>query len=449
MTDNGKSTAASPRLCHVIKVPDFDGYGFNLHAEKGKPGQYIGKVDEASPAELAGLRQGDRIIEVNGANIGRETHKEVVQRIKAIANEVQLLVVDASVTVSKDNRIVDVVTPAAAQRNGSAEPEAPAAATFVPPPPPRDTLQPLQAPDIVVQLPSTPSSPHSISNSRHEQSVQSMAADTVDHAVAAAAVHVAAVTEQQHKQNGQHQQSDDLDIVPITIRADAPANASGNASASANTSTFSTSPKEHSRTSLPQSNGNGGKFISTASFITGEQEDQSSVVSVVSTTVTTTTTEHQEHQEQQQHHQQHSVATATRTNTVTSSASSASASAPPSPSATTVSASSATSTVVATPTTTPTASQSSHSAAIIVGNSHSQSDDISNSVLNHSPPAALPPLMAPAAPKVPEPTAKSASGLNLNMTVAELRAKLAAKKKFDPKNDAVDLRKKFEIVEKL
>jgi len=45
-------------------------------------------------------------------------------------------------------------------------------------------------------------------------------------------------------------------------------------------------------------------------------------------------------------------------------------------------------------------------------------------------------------------TTKS-SGLNLNMTAAELRAKLAAKKKFDPKNDSVDLRKKFEIVQKL
>lgn len=39
--------------------------------------------------------------------------------------------------------------------------------------------------------------------------------------------------------------------------------------------------------------------------------------------------------------------------------------------------------------------------------------------------------------------------LNLKMTAAELRAKLAAKKKYDPKNDTVDLRKKYEIVQKL
>lgn len=96
----------SVRLCHVVKRDDFDGYGFNLHAEKGKPGQYIGKVDDESPAETAGLRQGDRIIEVNGVNIGNETHKQVVQRIKAIACEVRLLVVDPNnVSVTSTNEI--------------------------------------------------------------------------------------------------------------------------------------------------------------------------------------------------------------------------------------------------------------------------------------------------------------------------------------------------------
>lgn len=80
-------------MCHVRKVPNFDGYGFNLHAEKGKPGQYIGKVDEGSPAEAAGLRRGDRILEVNGQSISGETHKQVVARIKQRPDEAELLVV--------------------------------------------------------------------------------------------------------------------------------------------------------------------------------------------------------------------------------------------------------------------------------------------------------------------------------------------------------------------
>lgn len=89
------SSTLVARLCHIIQWKHFDGYGFNLHAEKGKPGQYIGKVDEGSPAEAAGLKQGDRIIEVNGVNISNENHKQVVQRIKAIPNQTKLLVVDS------------------------------------------------------------------------------------------------------------------------------------------------------------------------------------------------------------------------------------------------------------------------------------------------------------------------------------------------------------------
>lgn len=95
--NNNNVTMSKPthgRYCHIVKRPDFDGYGFNLHSEKVKPGQYIGKVDANSPAEAAGLREGDQIIEVNGVNIGSETHKQVVQRIKAIANEVRLLLLD-------------------------------------------------------------------------------------------------------------------------------------------------------------------------------------------------------------------------------------------------------------------------------------------------------------------------------------------------------------------
>jgi len=90
------ATQITPRRINITKRPDFDGYGFNLHAEKGKPGQYIGKVDPDSPAEHAGLRQGDRILEVNGVDIGSETHKQVVERIKSVPNETTLLVLAPS-----------------------------------------------------------------------------------------------------------------------------------------------------------------------------------------------------------------------------------------------------------------------------------------------------------------------------------------------------------------
>ncbi|XP_061079249.1 Na(+)/H(+) exchange regulatory cofactor NHE-RF2-like [Conger conger] len=81
-----------PRLCVMLKGEN--GYGFHLHGEKGKSGQYIRKVEPDSPAEASGLRAGDRVVEVNGESVEKETHHQVVQRIKAVEQETRLLVVD-------------------------------------------------------------------------------------------------------------------------------------------------------------------------------------------------------------------------------------------------------------------------------------------------------------------------------------------------------------------
>ena len=87
------------RLCALRTWPDFTGYGFNLHAERGEPAQYIGKVDAESPAEASGLREGDRIVAVNGVDVADETHQDVVRRILADSSRVELLVVDAAADV--------------------------------------------------------------------------------------------------------------------------------------------------------------------------------------------------------------------------------------------------------------------------------------------------------------------------------------------------------------
>ncbi|KAJ7989359.1 hypothetical protein DPEC_G00303710 [Dallia pectoralis] len=81
-----------PRHCLMTKSET--GYGFHLHGEKGKSGQYIRRVEPGSPAEASGLRAGDRVIEVNGDNVEKETHHQVVQRIKSMENQTRLLVVD-------------------------------------------------------------------------------------------------------------------------------------------------------------------------------------------------------------------------------------------------------------------------------------------------------------------------------------------------------------------
>ena len=87
------------RLCVLGTWPDFAGYGFNLHAERAKPAQYIGKVDAQSPAEAAGLREGDRIVAVNGMDVADEPHQDVVRRIRSDPGKVELLVVDPAADV--------------------------------------------------------------------------------------------------------------------------------------------------------------------------------------------------------------------------------------------------------------------------------------------------------------------------------------------------------------
>ena len=106
LVDGTSSSSAQARLCVLRLWPDFEGYGFNLHAEKNKQGQYIGMVDANSPAEAAGLKQHDRIVEVNDVNIGDDNHAQVVQRIKTHSGVVRILVVDPSADkYFKDNNI--------------------------------------------------------------------------------------------------------------------------------------------------------------------------------------------------------------------------------------------------------------------------------------------------------------------------------------------------------
>lgn len=51
-----------PRLCHLLKGQH--GYGFNLHSNKSKRGQFVRLVDPGSAAESADIRPGDRLVEV-------------------------------------------------------------------------------------------------------------------------------------------------------------------------------------------------------------------------------------------------------------------------------------------------------------------------------------------------------------------------------------------------
>nr|XP_039248157.1 multiple PDZ domain protein-like [Styela clava] len=81
-----------PRVCTLIKTSS--GYGFHLMAQTKGEGELIKEIVPGGAAEIGGLRNGDRIIEVNGSNVVGESHEQIVKRITANKEEVTFLVID-------------------------------------------------------------------------------------------------------------------------------------------------------------------------------------------------------------------------------------------------------------------------------------------------------------------------------------------------------------------
>ena len=92
-TEFDADTVSVPRLVVMKRGPG--GYGFNLHGERNvQAGQTISAVDDGSEAQRAGLRVGDKVVEVNGVNVEKMSHSEVVKKIKMNDKQVSMLVID-------------------------------------------------------------------------------------------------------------------------------------------------------------------------------------------------------------------------------------------------------------------------------------------------------------------------------------------------------------------
>uniref|UniRef100_A0A8D2QFH7 PDZ domain-containing protein n=1 Tax=Zonotrichia albicollis TaxID=44394 RepID=A0A8D2QFH7_ZONAL len=78
------------RELHLVKGPA--GYGFLLKEDDCS--QFLWDVDVGLPAEQAGMREGDRVLAVNGESIEGLDHEQTVHRIRAREDQVTLLVID-------------------------------------------------------------------------------------------------------------------------------------------------------------------------------------------------------------------------------------------------------------------------------------------------------------------------------------------------------------------
>ncbi|GFS38263.1 sorting nexin-27 [Trichonephila inaurata madagascariensis] len=111
--DDSKLTSG-PRVVTIYKTET--GFGFNVRGQVSEGGplksingelyaplQHVSAVLKEGAAEKAGIRKGDRILEVNGINVEGATHKQVVDLIKSGGDKLTLTII--SVTAQEAERL--------------------------------------------------------------------------------------------------------------------------------------------------------------------------------------------------------------------------------------------------------------------------------------------------------------------------------------------------------
>ncbi|XP_049837248.1 LOW QUALITY PROTEIN: sorting nexin-27 [Schistocerca gregaria] len=119
--DQVRNLPTGPRVVTIYKTET--GFGFNVRGQVSEGGQlrsingelyaplqHVSAVLDGGAAEKAGIRKGDRILEVNGVNVEGSTHKQVVDLIKSGGDVLTLTVI--SVTQQEAERLEPVEDPA-------------------------------------------------------------------------------------------------------------------------------------------------------------------------------------------------------------------------------------------------------------------------------------------------------------------------------------------------
>ncbi|XP_071370398.1 Na(+)/H(+) exchange regulatory cofactor NHE-RF3-like [Centroberyx affinis] len=88
-------------------------FGFFLRAEYGEDGHLIRCLEMGGPAELAGMKDGDRILRVNGTFVDGLTHSEVVDLVRDSGASVTFHIMDAASYKKATAERVDLSDPQA------------------------------------------------------------------------------------------------------------------------------------------------------------------------------------------------------------------------------------------------------------------------------------------------------------------------------------------------
>ena len=73
---------------------DYEELGFFLAIDRDRNGNIIRRIERGGPADRAGLRDGDRILAIDGINAEKFTHEKIVAEIIKAKNDFSLTVID-------------------------------------------------------------------------------------------------------------------------------------------------------------------------------------------------------------------------------------------------------------------------------------------------------------------------------------------------------------------
>lgn len=71
------------RECKLSKL-EGQNYGFFLRIEKDTDGHLVRVIEKGSPAEEAGLLDGDRVLRINGVFVDKEEHVQVNEMFRVL-----------------------------------------------------------------------------------------------------------------------------------------------------------------------------------------------------------------------------------------------------------------------------------------------------------------------------------------------------------------------------
>uniref|UniRef100_A0A4W5RBU8 PDZ domain containing 1 n=1 Tax=Hucho hucho TaxID=62062 RepID=A0A4W5RBU8_9TELE len=100
----------SPRVIVLSKKPG-QSFGFFLRVEQGEDGHLIRNLESGGPAELVGLKDGDRILRVNGTFVDEMDHSRVVDLVKESGASVTFHILDVASYKQAKTKGVDLSDP--------------------------------------------------------------------------------------------------------------------------------------------------------------------------------------------------------------------------------------------------------------------------------------------------------------------------------------------------